>query len=94
MSTASAHAVYTALIEFAGANTNGRQDFVEAWPTITEYRFGGLLGSGGKFWISRNEWFVTCYPEDETPERTAVVGETNAVLAGLRDAALARGESP
>lgn len=55
----------------------GRED-------ITEYRFQGNLGFGGKFWNANNRWYVTCYSEDETPERKAMIRKANERLAALR----------
>ncbi len=83
--TALVHAVYDVLVDEAGASETWRQDFVHAHtvrPTCQEYRFQGVLGFGGKFWPSN--WTVTCYPEDETPERLAVIARVNASLAELR----------
>lgn len=47
-----------------------------------EYRFMGDLGFGGKFWLHRRDgMYVTCYPEDRTPERDTIVDATNRYLA-------------
>lgn len=58
-----------------------------------EYRFMGRLGFGGKFWwqIPHNlpgrkplgQWYVTCYPEDSTPERERMIDATNEALYDL-----------
>ena len=53
-----------------------------------EFRFQGRLGFGGKFrkdggW-NGNVWHVTCYSEDETPERRRIIEQTNEALADLR----------
>lgn len=46
-----------------------------------EYRFIGSLGFGGKFWLHhRDGMYVTCYREDETPERLATIEDTNRCL--------------
>lgn len=51
---------------------------------INEYRFGGMLGMGGKFWRSNGKWYVNCYPENETPERKAIIEKANKALAELK----------
>ena len=48
-----------------------------------EYRFIGSLGFGGKVWIERRAWRVSCYPEDETGERREAIATANAELAKL-----------
>lgn len=51
-----------------------------------EWRFGGRLGFGGKFHMVaglRPRMYVSCYPEDETPERRDLVAKVNAELAAL-----------
>lgn len=51
-----------------------------------EYRFGGALGSGGKFRNNGNHEntpHVSCYPEHETTERLAMIAKANARLAEL-----------
>lgn len=48
-----------------------------------EYRIGGPLGFGGKVWFNADHWYVTCYREDETPERIEAINRTNAALDKL-----------
>lgn len=96
MTLEQANAVYDILVAHAGAQEVGRADFVfqqtsERWPT--EYRFGGSLGFGGKFWRlplpfrvgSDANWYVTAYPEDmdRRPEIRQEIDATNAALAVL-----------
>lgn len=50
---------------------------------ITEWRFCGALGFGGKFWRNCGKIYVTCYLEDETPERKAMIEAANKRLAAL-----------
>jgi hypothetical protein len=50
-----------------------------------EYRFQGNLGFGGKFWNSGGKWYVTCYPEDATPERRSLISAVNECLAKLKE---------
>ena len=83
------------LVEYAAAPEHDREDFVFAQITgwCDEYRFGGLLGFGGKFrrrWervgcCSAERWYVDAYPEDvaRDPSIGVRVNATNAALAGL-----------
>lgn len=86
-----ANVVYDALVLHAGANKNGRAEFVyhQTSRFTPEYRFVGGLGFGGKFWRTvgtRNDgtwgekWLVNNYSEDDTVERVAMVNRTNAAL--------------
>ena len=79
-----AQRVYDVLVAEAGASTQGRVDFLRAHvdADTREYRFCGRLGFGGKFWVER--FAVSCYSEDLTPEREAIIARTNAALAALR----------
>ncbi len=88
-----ANAIYDLLVQHAGASENGREGFVivQANTVTNEYRFGGLLGFGGKFWrmtgLRREDrdlrWSVNFYSEDKTSEREAAAEVTNRALAGL-----------
>lgn len=80
-----ANAVYNILVQHAGASEWRRDEFVfmHANGRCDEYRFTGTLGFGGKFW--RQQWDVTCYQEDVTPQRQKAIDETNAALAALRE---------
>lgn len=77
------------LVEHAGAlkNQDDRSTFVRAFLAeeheATEWRFGGTLGFGGKFWRNDGRLYVACYREDETPKRLAVIETVNAQLAAL-----------
>jgi hypothetical protein len=64
-----------------------RADFISGItrPEFIEYRFIGMLGFGGKFWDSHGKWFVSCYPEDRTPERDAMIVAANVRLEQLRE---------
>lgn len=49
-----------------------------------EYRFMGALGFGGKLRNNGNREnlpHVDCYPEDETPERLAMIASANLRIA-------------
>ncbi len=53
-----------------------------------EWRFIGKLGFGGKFRNNGNRDnvpYVDCYPENETPERRAMIERANERLAELFD---------
>jgi hypothetical protein len=79
-----ANAVYTVLVEHAGAAEWQRDEFVQLHVEgrCDEFRFQGDLGFGGKFW--RHDWRVSCYPEDETPARVEAIRVTNEALDQLR----------
>lgn len=81
-----ADAIWTVFVEHAGAPETCRDQFlsVQTHSHCPEYRFGGALGFGGKFWTQH--WDVTCYSEDETPQRQAIITTTNAALAALKEA--------
>ena len=56
-------------------------DHYENTPYVNEYRFCGNLGFGGKFRFNDDgEMYVTCYPEDETPERLAMIEKARNLL--------------
>ena len=80
--------IYDILVIHAGASDRGDdlQSFV--WTQergCREYRFGGSLGFGGKFYADRFEWRVGCYREDDTPARCRAIQEANAALVSLRE---------
>lgn len=69
-----ANKIYTVLVNICGAEESGRMNFIHRFPTLTEYRFIGALEFGGKYY---KDGRVTCYPEDETPERLTMIKEAN-----------------
>lgn len=79
--------IFDILVEECGAAESLRSNFVmehesKDWPT--EYRFCGKLGFGGKFWrypIGSPQFRVSCYTEDETFERLAMIKAANDRLA-------------
>lgn len=80
--------IWDVLVAVCGANRDDFPGFEacaknESLPI--EYRFQGKLGFGGKIWIDRNRPFgeVSCYKEDETPERLEIIENTNELLASL-----------
>lgn len=58
-------------------------EFVEDKYSTDEWRFQGKLGFGGKYRGELNS--VDCYPEDETPERLALIKKINKALKELED---------
>ena len=81
--------VWDILVDHAGASKNPRDKaaFVLACldrdNKLYEYRFCGRLGFGGKLWRYDGRIYITCYPEDSTPERDRILRETNTQLAKL-----------
>jgi hypothetical protein len=88
-----ANAIYDVLVEHAGASEHAREEFVltQTDRHVTEYRFQGALGFGGKFWRTTGlrredpdlKWSVSAYPEDMSPERQQVIDAVNRALAAL-----------
>jgi hypothetical protein len=78
-------AVWLVLVEECGAAPDDWPSFALAWPRCEEYRFIGTLGFGGKVWAGLVDGapFVSCYREDETPERLATIARANERLAAL-----------
>ena len=83
-----ANRIYDILQECCGATDYWRQNFVQVQTSRyeTEYRFCGSLGFGGKLY--RERWpkphcRVSCYREDETPERRAAIERVNEILKAL-----------
>lgn len=80
-----ANAIYDILIADAGAEESGRQAFVLSTKEgITEYRFQGKLGFGGKFWIAHGRWYVNAYPEDEDGLAKSAIVKINRELTTLK----------
>lgn len=84
MSTFMARSFF-AVIRRLGALAASEDDFVqymtrELEAGTHEFRFQGVLGFGGKaYWDGQRAW-VSCYSEDLTPERCALIDVTNAWL--------------
>jgi len=85
-----ANKVYDILVEI-GASEIMRDAFIHTQSTeeCNEWRFQGKLRFGGKFWNewsyldNEPKWRVSCYSEDETPERKKIIEETNKKLDTL-----------
>lgn len=83
--------LYDVLVEHAGASPDLRERamfVVYACKEVSgdrslEYRFGGLLGFGGKLYVNGNGVYVDCYPEDMTVERLAVCASANGAIRNL-----------
>lgn len=73
------NALFDILVSYAGTSESFREDFLRCIAEgCREYRIGGLLGFGGKYWPETNR--VTCYPEDENRIRKEIVEDTNRAL--------------
>jgi hypothetical protein len=59
-----------------------------------EYRFQGAVGFGGKLNFDGHRLYVTCYREDETPERLKDIDAANAKLGELTPAFIAIRRAP
>lgn len=78
--------VYDVLVRTCDASDDEstRHQFDLFWEkrhSLNEFRFCGALGFGGKFFSAHGEWWVSCYPEDKTPEREDRIKRANAALA-------------
>jgi len=74
--------VYDILVIVCGAPEHpfDRRTFVSSGNDITEWRFCGSLGFGGKFWNNNGRLYVSCYREDETPEKLRAIDRANEKL--------------
>jgi hypothetical protein len=73
-------AIFDVLTLCAGTPESLREEFVHALQRGTrEFRIGGSLGFGGKYWPETNT--VSCYREDMTDRRRAIITDTNGHLA-------------
>ena len=74
--------VYDVLIDLAGAPHAEKENFVYSHikidAIVEEWRFGGYLGFGGKYWSEKNS--VNCYQENETPKIIKLIEEINKRL--------------
>lgn len=79
---------YQILCEHAGAQASERekqcfiQAFLDEKHLTSEYRFGGKLGQGGKFWNSNGSLHVTCYLEDRD-DCIDLINKVNGLLHEL-----------
>jgi len=79
------HQVYDILVKECRAydGPSERIQFAHHFPDCIEYRFVGALGFGGKVWSANQKLYVTCYKEDETPERMGMIFRANVKLSLL-----------
>lgn len=79
--------IYDVLVTHAGANPKSKDEFIEGclqtkFP-MTEWRFQGNLGFGGKFYRNSSGHRVGYYLEDKTPDREAIVEKVNKLLESI-----------
>lgn len=80
--------IYGILYEKCGAPTGLQPAFLTYFyfnrnDVGLAFRFSGALGAGGKFhWDADGTIRVACYPEDETPERLAMISRA---MPGLKN---------
>jgi len=79
--------VYEILVEHAEAPTADHwvEGFIEAFTnqTYTEWRFGGRLGTRGKFYRKGCRYYVLCAHEDRNPTRDHTIVKVNELLSKL-----------
>lgn len=80
-------AVYDILVADCGAIDDSGGGWRSAFATAQaqgcpEFRFSGVFGFGGKFWIG--DFAVNYYREDMTPKLDRICDAVNAKLAALR----------
>lgn len=79
--------IYNILIKYAGTYPRMRDTFIQNHITerpCKEWRFGGKLGFGGKYWSEDNK--VSCYPEDKTESMTILINNINSELNKITNA--------
>jgi hypothetical protein len=80
---------WTVLVDHAGASRfpdeEDRFVFLQSNEHVAEYRFGGKLGFGGKFWRNAGRFYVSAYTEDVKahPSMQEVVDDVNDRLQRL-----------
>lgn len=74
------------ILKEAGVAEGDRADFIiTQMRGCVEYRFGGKLGYGGKFWNYHDSWYVNYYQEDKTRDRDSIVKTVNKKLVKLKE---------
>lgn len=90
LTTEQARKVYDILIEECGASPKQFDQFVaymlepDPYNLGKEFRFGGNLGTGGKFYVSHYDWRVGCYSEDLTADNEAAIDRANEKLGNIQ----------
>ena len=84
-----ANRLYDILVDDCAATKSMRDSWVhhQTKPDelCTEWRFGGLLGMGGKFWRNAGRWYVDAYSEDYTPKKNKLIAATNKKIDAIRE---------
>jgi hypothetical protein len=79
------NAAWTIAVEECGASEDDRELFLAQMQGFKrfEYRFVGALGFDVELWMSEGlrTAYVTCYREEETPERRTMIDRANKRLA-------------
>jgi len=88
-----ANKIYDILVEEAGASENNRNEFIFAETKkpeeynhtggCAEFRFGGKLGFGGKFWNANNRFYVSAYSEETGTTQEKIIESVNILLIPL-----------
>jgi hypothetical protein len=82
------------LVQHCGARPSGQDDFVfricrSVSDRRMEYRFGGNLGFGGKFYVNLERdgfiFYASYCKEDETPERVKAIKKANEAFLPIMD---------
>lgn len=79
--------VFDILVEECGAVEDMREDFRFHFADTPEFRFQGHLGFGGKIHNPVVDPYVSCYPEDETSHRRAMINRANKRLDQMQNEA-------
>ncbi len=90
MSVVSSHVfmeVFEVLVKGGGASIDDLSNFLAQMDRPLdgprEFSFRGNLGFGGKIYFEETGFRVSCYPEDETPERTRIISKLNNELKSI-----------
>lgn len=83
-----ANRVYDVLVDHCGASADSRGMFLDSvrFHGLSEYRFMGDLGFGGKVWFAEHpprgagHFWVSAYKENLTPERETAIERANQAL--------------
>ena len=81
MTPKQANGVYDLLVRDGGASESMRGEFISYHTSdvnCPEWRFGGKLGFGGKYYGRENR--VGCYSEEDTKERRQLIDSINVKL--------------
>lgn len=80
--------IFLLLVKEAGASPEDLPVFLDhmkkPFDGPREFSFRGKLGFGGKFYLELTRFRVSCYPEDRSPEREAIIAKVNERLETLR----------